>query len=90
MNPILSLLRFSGAKQVPRGMLKFRMHPESSYYRASLGEAEAVILYCNRGWRSAVAAKQLKDFGISVSHMDGGFAEWQEKGLPVETYSGKP
>ena len=77
--------RIVGARHVPRGMLEFWMYPDSPYYRDYLGEASEVILYCNRGWRSALAASQMKDLGLVVSHMDGGFSEWKEKNLPIET-----
>jgi rhodanese-related sulfurtransferase len=78
--------RIVGARHVPRGMLEFWMHPDSPYYRDYLGQASEVILYCNRGWRSALAASQMKDLGLTVSHMDGGFSEWKEKNLPIETF----
>jgi rhodanese-related sulfurtransferase len=76
--------RIKGARHVPRGMLEFWMHPDSPYYRDYLGEAKEVVLYCNRGWRSAVAASQLKDVGLKASHMSGGFTEWNELGYEVE------
>lgn len=79
----------AGAKHVPRGMLEFWMHPGSPYYRAYFGEAQQVILYCNRGWRSALAASQLKDLGLEVSHMSGGYAEWQENGFATEEFQKK-
>ena len=78
--------RIVGARHVPRGMLEFWMYPDSPYYRDYLGEASEVILYCNRGWRSALAASQMKDLGLLVSHMDGGFSEWKDKDLPIEMF----
>ncbi len=81
--------RITGSKHVPRGMLEFWMHPGSPYYREYFGEAGQIILYCNRGWRSALAASQLKDLGLEVAHMSGGFSEWKEKGLPTESYQRK-
>ena len=39
------------------------------------------------GWRSALAAKALKDMGMTnVAHIDGGFAEWVKQAAPVENY----
>ena len=40
--------------------------------------AEEIVLYCNKGWRSALAALSLKSMGIEkVSHMRGGMEQWQ-------------
>ena len=74
------------AKHIPRGMLEFWMHPQSPYFKQYFHEASEVILHCNRGWRSALAAKSLKDIGIDVAHMEGGFSAWLEEGLEVEKY----
>ena len=81
--------KITGSRHVPRGMLEFWMHPGSPYFREYFREADRVILYCNRGWRSALAASQLKDLGMEVAHMSGGYSEWQEKGLPTESYQRK-
>ena len=81
--------RIPGSKHVPRGMLEFWMHPGSPYYKDYFNLPEEIILHCNRGWRSALAAKALSDIGITVSHMSGGFSEWLEKKLPVEEFSRK-
>lgn len=44
-----------------------------------------LVLYCGGGFRSALAAKNLKDMGYSqVISMDGGFSGWKNAGLPIE------
>ncbi|NKB61659.1 MAG: rhodanese-like domain-containing protein [Gammaproteobacteria bacterium] len=78
--------RIPGTKHIPRGMLEFWMHPDSPYFKDYFEDAEEVILHCNRGWRSALAAKALLDIGIEVAHMDGGFTDWLQKDLPTESY----
>ena len=63
---------------VPRGMLEFWIDPDSPYYRTEFDQAEAVILYCNKGWRSALAAQSLQSMGLeNVAHMQGGMEQWQ-------------
>ena len=63
---------------VPRGMLEFWIDPDSPYYRSEFDSAEEIILYCNKGWRSALAAQSLQNMGIeNVSHMQGGMEQWQ-------------
>ena len=79
------------SKHIPRGMLEFWLDPESPYYKNELDDTEEVILFCNGGWRSALAAASLKAMGIeNVAHMAGGFGGWQKEiGKTVELSSSK-
>jgi rhodanese-related sulfurtransferase len=44
-----------------------------------------MVLYCGGGFRSALAADNLRKMGYSnVISMDGGFRGWTEAGYPVE------
>ena len=81
--------RIPGSKHIPRGMLEFWIHPDSPYFKEYFNDAEDIILHCNRGWRSALAAKALKDIGIDASHMAGGYTQWKEENLPTEEYKRK-
>ena len=80
-----------GANHIPRGMLEFWLDPESPYYKSELNDTEEVILFCNGGWRSALAAASLKEMGIeNVAHMTGGFGGWQKEiGKTIELSSSK-
>lgn len=43
-----------------------------------------IVLYCGGGYRSALAAANLKRMGYSnVISMDGGIRSWREKGYPL-------
>tara|TARA_B100000427_G_C15088403_1_gene411705 strand:- start:75 stop:479 length:405 start_codon:yes stop_codon:yes gene_type:complete len=65
---------------IPRGMLEFWVDPESPYYKSELNDTEEVILFCNGGWRSALAAASLQSMGVkNVAHMSGGFGQWQRE-----------
>lgn len=45
-----------------------------------------IVLYCGGGFRSVLAADNLRRMGYThVSSMDGGYRGWTEAGLPVET-----
>ena len=73
------------ALHVPRGMLEFWIDPESPYYRKEFDDAEALILYCNKGWRSALAAKSLLEMGVAdVAHLAGGLENWQAENRAIE------
>lgn len=72
----------AGALHVPRGMLEFWVDPDSPYHKQELAAADTLILHCNKGWRSALAAATLMDMGCdNVAHMDGGFDRWQQEGF---------
>ncbi|MES1933331.1 Rhodanese domain-containing protein [Salinisphaera shabanensis T35B1] len=69
-----------GSMHVPRGMLEFWIDPDSPYHKPALLDADSLILYCNKGWRSALATATLLDMGLTeVAHMEGGFTRWAEQ-----------
>ncbi|GAB3684794.1 rhodanese-like domain-containing protein [Salinisphaera aquimarina] len=75
----------AGALHVPRGMLEFWVDPDSPYHKPALAEADSLILHCNKGWRSALAAATLQDMGCdNVAHMAGGFDRWRDEIGDVE------
>lgn len=77
--------RIPESYHVPRGMLEFWVDPDSVYHHEALSSAGELILYCNLGWRSALAAKTLQDMGVSnVAHLGGGIEAWKEQGGAVE------
>ena len=70
---------------IPRGMLEFWIDPDSPYYRSEFDQAKEIILYCNKGWRSALAAQTLQAMGVeNVAHLHGGMECWQAENGPVE------
>lgn len=75
-----------GSMHVPRGMLEFWVDPDSPYHKPELAEADSLILHCNKGWRSALAAATLLDMGLdNVAHMAGGFDRWRSEVGDVAT-----
>jgi rhodanese-related sulfurtransferase len=49
------------------------------------GKAAKMVLYCGGGYRSALAADELRKMGYTdVISLDGGWRAWREAGLPVE------
>lgn len=77
--------KIPGSYHAPRGMLEFWVDPDSPYHREALSSADRLVLYCNLGWRSALAAKTLQDMGFTnVAHIEGGLDAWKDAGGPVE------
>ena len=77
--------KIPGAFHAPRGMLEFWVDPASPYFKDVFEPRRQLIIYCNKGWRSALAAKTLQDMGVQrVCHIAGGFGAWLEAEGPVE------
>lgn len=77
--------KIPGALHIPRGMLEFWVDPDSPYYRSEFDNAREIILYCSKGWRSALAAQTLQNMGVEdVAHMQGGMEQWLADNGPVE------
>jgi rhodanese-related sulfurtransferase len=69
--------KIPGSVHIPRGMLEFWVDPDSPYYKSWFDAPAEIILYCNKGWRSALAAETLQTMGLeNVSHMQGGLEQW--------------
>ncbi len=77
--------RIPGSVHVPRGMLEFQADPASPAHHERLDPSARIILHCDAGGRSALAASTLKEMGYqNVAHLDGGFNAWRQAGKPVE------
>lgn len=77
--------RIPGAKHAPRGMLEFWVDPESPYHKEAFATDKKLVLFCASSWRSALAAKTLRDMGVeNVAEIEGGFKAWAESDLPVD------
>jgi sulfur-carrier protein adenylyltransferase/sulfurtransferase len=67
-----------GATNISRGFLEFRVGTAVS------DPATPIVLYCQTGLRSVLAAKALKELGYStVINLQGGYQKWVQSGLPV-------
>ena len=66
-----------GVPNIPVGYLTDRLR--------EIPTSKPVVLHCQSGARSAIAASVLQAKGLTnVINLAGGFAEWQKRKLPVE------
>ena len=80
--------KIPGSFSCPRGMLEFWIDPDSPYHKDIFAKKKNFIFYCASAWRSALATKVAKDMGLlKVSHIEGGFTNWERSGGPVERIS---
>ena len=78
--------RVPDAVHAPRGMLEFWFDPESEYHKPVFAQPDRTfVLFCAAAGRSALAARSLQEMGFgNIAHMEGGFAQWRDEGLPVD------
>ena len=71
------------AHRVPRNVLEWRLDPASEHRDPELASYErTVILMCDAGYQSSLAAATLKDLGIErATDLIGGFQAWRDAGL---------
>jgi rhodanese-related sulfurtransferase len=75
-----------GALFHARNVLEWRMDPASEFADPAVGDvSRRVILMCDGGYQSSLAAVGLQELGFSrATDLVGGFQAWRSAGLPVE------
>jgi rhodanese-related sulfurtransferase len=78
--------RVPGAVEIARNVLEWRCAPESEWRDERICDpACVVVVMCNEGYQSSLAAANLQRLGLTTAtDMDGGFQRWIADGLPVE------
>ncbi len=65
-----------GSTFIPRNVLEWRVD--------EMSVAPSVIVMCDGGYQSSLAAATLRDLGLDATDLTGGFQAWRDAGLPVE------
>ncbi len=74
-----------GARRIPRNVLEWRFDPSRDYCDPVLVSVTgALVLMCDEGYQSSLAAATLQRMGIDrATDMIGGFRAWRASGLPL-------
>ena len=74
-----------GALCLPRNALEWRVDPDCPHRDPLVaGLGEEVLLICDEGFQSSLAAATLRDLGFArAGDVEGGFQAWRAAGLPV-------
>jgi rhodanese-related sulfurtransferase len=74
-----------GAIVLPRNSLEWRCDPASHWCHSAITSwDQQIILVCQEGFQSSLAAAALHQLGlVNATDLDGGFAAWTAAGLPV-------
>ncbi len=75
-----------GALVIERNVLEWRLDPTSPDRHPAVGDRPStVVVVCQEGYASSLAAASLQALGIDgATDLDGGFRAWAAAGLPVE------
>ncbi|MET7616649.1 rhodanese-like domain-containing protein [Streptomyces sp. NPDC005408] len=75
-----------GALVVERNELEWRLDPQGSHRAPeAVSHDLRVVVICNEGYASSLAAVSLRQLGLHrATDLIGGFQAWKSAGLPVE------
>ncbi|HET8566656.1 MAG TPA: rhodanese-like domain-containing protein [Solirubrobacterales bacterium] len=74
-----------GAAVVARNVLEWRLDPTGAHRNPDLARLDRrVILICDEGYQSSLAATTLLRFGLDATDVIGGVQDWKAAGLPLE------
>ena len=69
---------------IERIVLEWRLDPASEWRIPGFTEDTTVIVYCNEGYSSSLAARDLQALGLRhATDLVGGFRAWRAAGLPI-------
>jgi rhodanese-related sulfurtransferase len=75
-----------GALVIDRNVLEWRLDPASEARIADASYGAWIVLFCNEGYASSLAASALQQLGIwRATDLAGGFRAWRAAGLPTQT-----
>ena len=81
---VYNLGLIKNAVHIPRGLIEFKLSPNSPNNPVLINYDTNILVYCAGGYRSALAAKSLMDLGFRNVYNLGGFQEWVESGGDIQ------
>lgn len=80
-----------GAAVIERIVLEWRLDPHGSHRIDGFDEDTRVVVMCNEGYSSSLAARDLQAVGLrNATDLVGGYRAWQEAGLPTQPGGSTP
>jgi rhodanese-related sulfurtransferase len=81
-----------GSLPIPRTVLEWAVDPASGCPNPAVGGFDRqLIVMCNEGFSSSLAAANLRRLGFDrATDLVGGFAAWRAAGLPVQRAQAAP
>lgn len=76
--------RLPGAHVIPRNVLEWRLDPRCEHRDPDVARTDRqVIVACDEGCQSSLAAATLRRLGLDATDMIGGVQSWRAEGLPL-------
>jgi rhodanese-related sulfurtransferase len=77
---------------IARNVLEWRCDPTSRWRDPAVSDpSREIVLMCDEGYQSSLAAATLIDLGLPrATDLVGGFQAWRRAGLPVTRPTGQP
>ena len=72
-----------GAVVIERTVLEWRLDPTCDSRLPFAARDRHVVLVCNEGYSSSLAAATLLELGLRATDVDGGYRAWKAAGLPT-------
>jgi rhodanese-related sulfurtransferase/predicted small metal-binding protein len=76
-----------GALAVDRNVLEWRCDPGCPARDPRIDSLRALIVMCNQGFQSSLAAATLRALGRDATDLIGGFQAWRAAGLPIDQFT---
>lgn len=75
-----------GALVIDRNVLEWRLDPAGSHHIPEItSHDQQIILFCNEGYSSSLAARSLQELGLhNATDVVGGIQAWKAAGLPID------
>jgi rhodanese-related sulfurtransferase len=74
-----------GAVPVERIVLEWRLDPSGTHRLPGFTADTTVVVVCNEGYSSSLAARDLQDVGLpKATDLVGGFRAYRDAGLPTQ------
>ena len=81
---VYNLGLIKNAIHIPRGLIEFKLAPNSQNNPVVITDDTILLVYCAGGYRSALAALTLQSLGFNKVYNIGGFKEWLENGGEIQ------
>jgi rhodanese-related sulfurtransferase len=72
-----------GSVVIDRNVLEWRLDPASPHRIPEASADRPVVVVCNEGYASSLAASTLCELGVHATDLDGGIQAWIASGRPT-------
>jgi rhodanese-related sulfurtransferase len=80
-----------GALHIDRNVLEWRLDPACDHRIPHVARPDLrIMILCNEGYASSLAAATLRELGLDATDVDGGYQAWCAAGLPTIPFMAVP